>query len=208
MKFIHTITKIIEMKNLLKLKLSYILSLLLILTSLILTGCKKDNSNDMIPDNLLDKSYKGSLTVRYANVYPAWDVSTTMDVDVDKVTGLVTISNATLSYSGETLVSADSKIQRSGSWSINPTSELRDNADNPNIYVDAGIVIQNDVQNIYAKDNSGNWQLVNSTDFSGETPESELSFNLKNATISGSTITASGAGGSIIWTMILTPALD
>ncbi len=75
------------MKNLLKLKLSYILSLLLIITSLILSGCKKDNSNDMVPDNLLDNSYKGSLTVHYTNVYPAWDVSTTMDVDIDKVTG-------------------------------------------------------------------------------------------------------------------------
>ena len=196
------------MKNHLKLKQLYILSLLLLITGLVLPGCKKDDSNDMVPDNWLDNSYKGSLTVRYMNVYPAWDVSTTMDVEIDKVTGLVTISNATLNYSGETLVSADSKIQRSGSWSINPTSELRDKPDNPNIYVDAGIIIQNDVQNIYAKDNSGNWQLVNSTDFSGETPESELSFNLNDAVIGGSTITASGAGGSIIWTLILVVALD
>ena len=196
------------MKNHLKLKQLYILSLLLLITGLVLPGCKKDDSNNMVPDNWLDNSYKGSLTVRYMNVYPAWDVSTTMDVEIDKVTGLVTISNATLNYSGETLVSADSKIQRCGSWSINPTSELRDKPDNPNIYVDAGIIIQNDVQNIYAKDNSGNWQLVNSTDFSGQTPESELSFNLNDATINGSTITASGAGGSIIWTLILSPALD
>ena len=196
------------MKNHLKLKQLYILSLLLLITGLVLPGCKKDDSNDMVPDNWLDNSYKGSLTVRYMNVYPAWDVSTTMDVEIDKVTGLVTISNATLNYSGETLVSADSKIQRSGSWSINPTSELRDKPDNPNIYVDAGIIIQNDVQNIYAKDNSGNWQLVNSTDFSGETPESELSFNLNDAVIGGSTITASGAGGSITWTLILVVALD
>jgi hypothetical protein len=181
--------------------------LVVLFACLIFTSCEKDN-NDQTPDNWLDNSYKGSLTVRYTNVYPAWDVSTTMDVDIDKVTGLVTISSATLSYSGETLVSADSKIQRSGSWSINPTSELRDKPDNPNIYVDAGIIIQNDVQNIYAKDNSGNWILVNSTDFSGETPESELSFNLNDAVISGSTVSASGAGGSIVWTMILTPTLD
>ena len=180
----------------------------IIIACLFLISCDKKDQEDPTPDNWLDNSYKGSLTVRYMNVYPAWDVSTTMDVEIDKVTGLVTISNATLNYSGETLVSADSKIQRSGSWSINPTSELRDKPDNPNIYVDAGIIIQNDVQNIYAKDNSGNWQLVNSTDFSGQTPESELSFNLNDATINGSTITASGAGGSIIWTLILSPALD
>ena len=181
---------------------------LIIIACLFLISCDKKDQEDPTPENWLDVSYTGSLTVRYTNVYPAWDVSTTMNVDIDKVTGLVTISNATLSYSGETLVSADSKIERSGSWSINPTSQLRDNADNPNIYVDAGIVIQNDVQKIYAKDNSGNWVMVNSTDFSGETPESELSFNLNDATISGSTITATGAGGSIVWTMILSPALD
>ncbi len=196
------------MKYHFRFKPTNILSVLLLTIAFLLSGCEKKSDDDSAPDDWLNNSYKGTLTVHYTNLYPAWDVSTTMDVDIDKATGLVTISNATLSYSGVTLVSADSKIERSGSWSIKPTAQLKDNPDNPNIYVDAGIQIQNDVQNIYAKDNEGNWQLVNSTDFSGETPDSDLSFNLNEAVLSGAIVNASGTGGAIIWTLILVVALD
>ena len=182
-------------------------TLLVVLACLLFTSCEKDK-NEMAPENWLDRSYYGTLTVRYTSVYPQWDVSISMDVVIDKELGAVTISNATLNYSGETLVSADSKIERTGSWGIFPIGRLEGNADHPQVFVDAGIIIQNDVQNIYAKDNGGNWVLVNSTDFSGEEPNSDLSFDFDNAILSGAVINATAAGGSIIWTLILTPALD
>lgn len=197
------------MKNLSNVRLSYVIVILLILSGLVFSGCqKKDDSNDMVPDNWLDNSYYGTLSVHYTNLYPAWDVTATMDVDIDKTTGLVTISSTTLSYSGVTLVSADSKIERRGSWSINPTGVLTNNPDNPDLNVDAGIILQNDVQKIYAKDSKGNWQMVNSTDFSGETPASDLSFNLNDAVIQGSVISVTAEGGSITWTLRLSVALD
>lgn len=170
-------------------------------------GCEKKES-EMAPENWLDRSYYGTLTVRYTNVYPQWDVSTQMDVEIDKETGLVNISTATLNYSGETLVSADSKIERSGSWGIFPIGRLEGSLDNPTVFVDAGIILQNDVQTIYAKNTEGQWIVVNTTDFSGEEPESELGFNFDDAILTGSVISAQGAGGSIIWTLRLTPALD
>jgi hypothetical protein len=185
--------------------------LLLMFILLTMAACEKKSNDidiEMAPDNWLKNSYTGTLTVRNTNVYPEWDVSTNMNVEIEKELGTVTISSATLNYSGETIISESSKIERSGSWSLNPIGRLEGNTDNPSVYVDAAIVVQNDVQNIYAKNNSGNWQLVNSLDFSGETPASDLSFNLNEAITSGATISASGDGGSITWTLILVVALD
>ncbi len=185
----------------------FIRMLMIIIACLFLTNCEK-KENNLAPDNWLDRSYLGTLTVHYTSVYPQWDVSTQMDVDIDKELGAVTISGSTLNYSGETLVSDDSKIERSGSWSINPIGRLEGSSDNPIVFVDAQIFLQNDVQNIYAKDTNGNWVLVNSSDFSGEEPNSDLGFNFDDAILTGAVINAQGAGGSITWTLRLTPALD
>jgi hypothetical protein len=185
--------------------------LLLIIISFLLSGCslfeEEVESEPDIPDNWLEHSYLGTLTVRFTNTYPEWDESATMDVDIDKVTGLVTFSGTTLSYSGETIVSPDSKITRSGNWSIDPTGLLIDDDGTVYMQVDAHVVVNSDVQRIYAKNNKGEWQLVNETDFAS-TPNSDLSFILDDAVINGSVVSAESELGSITWVLRLTPALD
>jgi hypothetical protein len=176
---------------------------------LLLAGCeKKEDPPDMAPENWLERSYIGILTVQYTSVYPEWDVSTQMDVVIDKELGAVTIDNATLDYSGETLVSDDSKIERSGSWGLYPTGRLEGTWDDRYVFIDAGIVIQNDMQKIYAKDDEGAWQLVSSLDFSGSEPNSDLTFDFDDAIINGSIISVTTNAGSLTWTLYLTPALD
>jgi hypothetical protein len=185
--------------------------LILFIPLLILSGCslfEDDEPEDPeIPDNWLEHSYEGTLTVNFTNTYPEWDVSTTMDVHIDKETGLVTFSGATLNYSGETLVSADSKIIRSGNWNIDPTGTMMNDEGVTWIEVDAHVVINSDVQKIYAKTNDGTWKLMNETDFAS-TPNSDLAFDVDDAVISGSVVSASSDLGSITWTLRLTPALD
>ncbi|MDG6224458.1 MAG: hypothetical protein QCI82_02990 [Candidatus Thermoplasmatota archaeon] len=175
------------------------------------SGCidlgSKDDGSDMAPDNWLDRSYSGTLTVRYTNVYPEWDVSTSMKVEIEKEFGTIEIDSATLTYSGETLVSPDSKIERSGSWNIGPSAFFEGDTKTPSLSVDAGITVVNDVQRIYAKDQHGEWQLVNEMPFS-ETPSSDLLFSFNEALSSGAVISVSTEGGSMTWTLVLIPHLD
>ena len=129
--------------------------LMVLIPLIILSGCSwfvKDEPEDPdIPENWLEHSYKGTLTVNYTNTYPDWDVSATMDADIDKATGLLSFTGTTLNFSGETLVSSDSKITRSGNWSIDPTGILMADNGVVTIEVDAHVVINTDVQRIYAK---------------------------------------------------------
>ncbi len=170
-------------------------------------GCAK-KENDMAPENWLERSYYGTLMVRYTSVYPEWDVTAQMDVVIDKELGAVTVSDATLSYSGETVIDADSKIERSGSWEMYPIGRLEGTLDDRYVFIDAGVNVMNDVQNIYTKDNQGNWQLVNTLDFSGAEPNADLTFDFDDAIISGAVINATSNAGSLTWTLLLTPALD
>jgi hypothetical protein len=70
--------------------------------------------------------------------------------------------------------------------------------------VDAHVTVQNDVQRIYAKDNDGNWVLVNETPFN-ETPYSVVSFDFDDAETNGSYQSLVLPTGSIIWRLTLTP---
>lgn len=175
------------------------------------SGCidlgPKDEGSDMVPDNWLDRSYSGTLTVRYTNVYPEWDVSTSMNVEIEKELGSISIESKTLQYSGETMVSDDSKIERSGSWNIDPSAFFEGDTKTPRLNVDAGISVNNDVQKVYAKDQYGEWQLVNEVPFSGN-PNSDLSFDFNEAHSSGSVISVTTDGGSMTWTLALIPHLD
>lgn len=178
--------------------------LILALLTLLISGCHDDDS--AIPD-VLDANYEGSLKVTYTNVYPPWSVSKSMDVAIEKVNGNITISSCTLSYSGDTIIDGDSKIVRSGTWQINPKGTLSfGNNNNVYIAVDAHVVVQNDVMKIYAKDNDGNWVLVDKEDIS-ETPNSDLTFELNEATANGSVIGFNTPAGSIIWELYLLPKL-
>ena len=186
-----------------KLNRQQIYSLILISTVCIFfSACKKDEAPDVPLDDWSESNYSGTLEVVYKNSYPEWNVSTQMDVSIDGPLAYILIEGATLSYSGETLVSNDSKIKRSGSWVMNPVSHFEGDMDHPTIYINAQITIQNDIQQIYAKDNNGNWVLVNETDFSGETPYSELYFSFDDALLGNGSV-VSDPTGSIIWTLRL-----
>ena len=179
--------------------------LLLFVTLLCINiSCKKDI--DMVPDQLLSNSYVGTLTVRSFNSYPEWDKTASINVNIDKETGLVIFGNTTLTYSGETIIEDDSKIERSGSWTIYPTGILMGEKQ---IYVevDAGVSVVNDVQKLYDKDDQGNWVLVIVTNLDSE-PNSDLNFVLDDAVVSGSIISADAGSASLTWILKLDVALD
>jgi len=186
---------------------------LTILFAILFTAChcseekSTNEENPMVPDNWLEHSYHGSLTVKSTNTYPEWAVSTRMNVTIDKELGLVEFEKGSLNYSGETLISPSSKIVRSGSWKISPTGRLEKDNDIVYVRVDAGVVVENDAQKLYAKNNSGEWKLVNETNFDSK-PNSDLSFVLDEAIINGSVISANSEIASLKWTLRLTPGLD
>jgi hypothetical protein len=173
-----------------------------------LLGCKKEvPAPDMSPETWFENSYVGFLTVNYSNVYPEWDVSTQMNVEIDKTIGSITISNGSLNYDGETLISDDSKITRSGSWDLIPVGTLDDTREY--LTIEANLTTVNDIQRIYAKDDKGNWVMVNETDFSNQSPYSSLTFNMTDTQFDeGSIVSEATAYGSIIWTLYLTVKLD
>lgn len=159
----------------------------------------------MDPDPILTNDYQGHLFVQYTNTLPPWDVSTTMNVHIDKELGVVTIDNGTLSYSGDTIIQNDSRLVRSGEWAMYPIGTLMEDAGSKYMDVDAQVTVQNDVQRIYAKDNDGNWVLVNETPFN-ETPYSVVSFDFDDAVLNGGSYQSLVvATGSIIWRLTLTP---
>jgi hypothetical protein len=110
--------------------------------------------------------------------------------------------SGSISYSGDTITGDDSKIEREGSWIIEPTGELEEAGTDVRIDVDGGITIVSDIQRIYYKDNSGQWQLLNETDFAS-TPNSDIFFSLNDAVINGSTVQVTTAGGSIRFSLYL-----
>jgi len=167
----------------------------------------EEDDIDNVPDQLLEHDYRGNLNVRYTNVYPEWDESTSMEVHIDKEVGIITFENAELNYSGEIIINGDSKITRSGSWTIDPTGRLEKDGDIIYIPVDAGVIVVNDVQKVYARDNDDNWVLVNETEFDSE-PNSDLIFELAEAEDQGSVISSESEGGSLIWSLYLVVDID
>jgi len=167
-------------------------------------SCKEKEEPNMVPDPILTNDYQGQLYVRYTSTLPPWDVSTTMDVHIAKDLGVVTINSGSLSYSGDTIIDNSSRLVRSRQWSMSPNGILMEDAGRKYIDVDARVTVQNDIQRIYAKDNEGNWQLVNETPFN-ETPYSVVSFDFDEAVLNGATQSLVVATGSISWRLTLTP---
>lgn len=136
--------------------------LLFLLTGILFSGCflfEEENNEPEIPDNWLEHSYLGTLTVQYTNTYPEWNESAVMDVDIDKQTGLINFSGTILSFSGETLISVDSKITRSGSWNINPLGLLINDEGTVYVQVDAQVVVNSEYRSYMLKPVTGNGNL-------------------------------------------------
>jgi len=193
------------MKTRAKINLLKILALLF-LSFLTVLSCKKKEEPNMVPDPILNSNFKGRLTVVSTNTLPPWNVTTFMNVQIEKQFGTVSIDNGTLSYSGDTIIQNNSRLQREGEWSMYPIGELKNDGGIMKVEINAQVNVQNDVQRIYAKDDSGNWVLVNTLNFE-ETPYSTFTFDFEDAMLQGSVVGVSVPTGSIFWTLTISPSL-
>ncbi len=183
------------------------LRLLSILFSvLLIISCTKDKNDNKENDSVVNTNYEGFLDVRYTNTVPPWDVTTRIDVSIDKDLSAILFGSGTLNFSGELIIEEDSKIVREGTWQIQPVGFMEKIGNDVTISIDGGITITSDVQRIYAKVN-GNWVLVNETDFAS-TPSVDLDFSLHEADVGGESergITLEN--GSMVFTLYLTASL-
>ena len=177
--------------------------ILILLSCIIIFGCKKKEEPDMEIEPVLENDYEGTLLVHYTNTLPPWSVSTSMNVNIYKDLGTITVDQGILSYSGDTIIQGDSRLKRTGEWVMNPFGTVGKVGDQIRIEIDAQVTVQNDVQQIYALVD-GNWELVNETPFN-ESPNADLAFDLNDAVINGSIVQVVVATGSIKWTLLLTP---
>lgn len=182
-----------------------IIAALLMPFLLTMTACEQWKNNNTNEDGLgLTSDYSGYLEVRYTNVYPPWDESVRLDATINQELETIIFETGSLSYQGDTLVSADSKIVRSGTWQITPVGFMEKAGENISVEVDAGVSVTGDIQEIYAKDQSGNWVMVNQTDLSAD-PYSTVVFDLITASVEGDTQGISLPTGSILFTLFLLP---
>jgi len=170
---------------------------------IVVLSCKKKVNEDLvIDDNSFQHNYTGSLIVNFTNAMPEFSAVESMGVVIDTL-GFVTIENCTLEYSGITLVSEDSKIERNGKWNIVPTGHIVVEGGITYVKINAGINIDFDETMVYAKDNYGTWILVSEFAVAG-TPNSDLgAFNFNEAANGGTTSGAEDQFGNIDWTLRL-----
>ena len=181
----------------------FITALLLCFISI---SCNKKDNSDLVPAPLFKNSWEGSLEVTFTNLIPPWSESSTlMSVHID-TWGIVSIEDGSLEYNGDTIINNSSRIERGGFWQMSPEGILKTYGGVDHIDVDAHVNIFSDVQNVYAKDNDGNWILVGTFDYSG-TPGSDISFIFNDAIATGSTVGINEPTGSIIWILQLSPTL-
>ncbi|MCB2206849.1 MAG: hypothetical protein KQH67_01025 [Bacteroidetes bacterium] len=177
---------------------------LLLFTTIIFVGCNKDDDpEDQEPTTVLDKDYTGELSVSYINTMPPWSSSTTMNVQIEKTQGNITITAGTLTYAGDS-IDVSTKIERSGQWNLTPLGELKANGNTFDVEVNAQAIVQNDVQKTYTKDFDGNWVLEAEDSFDNP-PNSNLVFIFNDATSVGSVVTETTDSTSVTWTLTLTP---
>lgn len=190
---------------------------LLLLISLFIfaiSGCDDSGPESDPPDMVIDyfpQSYEGTLVVQFTNTIPEWNVATSMNVSIIKTLGVIEIDSATLSYSGDDIiVPENSRIARSGRWSIDPIADEAGftSSGYTVLPVNANITVNNDTTRVYGwDDESKTWKLAQEVDTGTQTPNSDLVFNIDDAVLGGSVVSASGTGGSITFTLYLTPTL-
>lgn len=187
-----------------KLKNRTSLLLILLLPGLVFFSCKKDRDKPVpVPEPVLQQDYAGSLVVQSVNEMPPWsETSIGMNLFIDGELGVVSIENGSLEYNGDTILNGNSRIERGGFWNMSPTGILKTYSGINYLDVDARISVMGDVQNVYARDNYGNWVLVNSINVTG-TPESRLSFVLQEAIDASAVVNVADQFGSVTWTLSL-----
>ncbi|MDY0104590.1 MAG: hypothetical protein RBS07_16780 [Lentimicrobium sp.] len=176
--------------------------LVLVLFASVLICCKKDKPIP-IPEPVLESSYDGTLVVESINTMPPWsETSIGMNVFIDGEFGVVEIEDGSLEYNGDTIINNDSKIERGGFWNMSPVGSFEIIGGVNYLNIDARISVLGDVQNVYGKDNNGNWVLLSTFNFTG-TPNSDLAFILQDAIDTRSVVSVADQFGSITWTLSL-----
>lgn len=174
---------------------------ILLIFCLLASGCSKEE------EDIFEEDYNGLLTVEYINTFPDWTASTNMEISILK-TGKVVIEAGNISYSGEyVLEGGDSKITRSGNWSLAPEGRIEKGGGQTYIVIDPVINVQDDITTIYARDNSGNWVKFYDAIYNGPSGGA-VTFSFEQAVLSpGATETGVSDGtGEVTWTLFLMPA--
>ena len=191
------------MKNLIK--YTYLAFLLLIIFSL---SCKKDEDKVEIENTLgLTTNYTGWLDISFTSTLPPFEAFERIPASLDKDLEVILFESGSLSYSGDTIIEDESKVERDGSWTIQPLAFMEKVGNDVQIDVNVGITVDSDIMKVYAKNTSGNWVLVNEIDMGPATPNSDLTFSLRDAEVSGSVLQVVASTGSISFSLYLTPEL-
>jgi hypothetical protein len=188
----------IKPKKINKMKTRYIIRKALMgffLGSLIFASCSKEDQP------LFETAFDGHLTVEYLNTYPPWAVSAEMEVTMTE-NGVIAIETGTLSYSGE-LTLEDSRIIRSGTWLLRPEGYFENS--NSTIVINPNIEVSNDLTEVYAKDNYGNWVKVSPDNPYNGPAGGPVTFSFVMATTepTGSVQAVFESTGAITWTLTL-----
>ena len=163
--------------------------------SLLLASCSKED------EPLFETAFDGYLRVEYINTYPPWAVSADMEVTMTE-NGVISIMTEALGYSGE-LTLEDSRIIRSGTWLLHPEGYFENS--NSTIVINPNIEVSNDVTEIWAKDNSGNWVKVPNDIVYNGPAGGPVTFSFAMATTDpvGSVQAVIEGTGAITWTLTL-----
>lgn len=169
---------------------------------LAMPGCGGSNNATGPEPGVLDNSYTGTLHLNFSNVFPEFDESSSVSVEVDKQ-GNMTFGTGTLNYSGED-DNGEMKIKRTGTLTIAPNGEYINEAGNEHFAVNENTIVNEHMQTWYW--DGSVWQLYMDENIT-VTWNGGLIFDLDDAATTGSVCEVTNSQGSIIWTLTLSPDL-
>lgn len=166
-------------------------------------GCGGGNGVTEAPPELLDSNYLGTLELNFSNVFPEFNETTTVPVEVDKY-GNITFGTGTLDYSGED-DNGETKINRTGTLTIQPNGVYVSTSGDEHFAVNENTTVDEQMTSWYW--DGSTWQLFMDENIV-VTWNAGLVFYLDEAAIDGSVCGVTTSQGSVIWTLYLSPTLD
>jgi hypothetical protein len=152
--------------------------------------------------SILNNNYTGFLQLRFSNVFPEFNASTQVSVEIDKYGG-VSFGTGTLSYEGDDN-NGQARIKRSGTLTLNPYGNVYNSNSGIVIDVDENTSLSERLQQWVW--NGATWIQVVDENIS-DTWNGGLGFILDEAVITGSIVSVITKNGSVIWTLTLTPTV-
>lgn len=152
--------------------------------------------------SILNNNYTGFLQLRFSNVFPEFNASTQVSVEIDKYGG-VSFGTGILSYEGDDN-NGQARIKRSGTLTLNPYGNVYNSNSGIVIDVDENTSLSERLQQ-WVWDGATWIQVVDEN--ISDTWNGGLGFNLDEAATTGSIVSVITANGSVIWTLTLTPTL-